>query len=134
MTAVRRVLLDTHVVLWAMREPARLGSQRELLEDASVARMLSAVVVWEVAIKVGLGRLQLPVAVDDWAWSAASDLAAERVPITDLHAAAVADLPLHHRDPFDRLLVAQARLLDVPIATADAALRAYDVEIVQVGS
>lgn len=131
---VQRVLLDTHVVLWAMQEPARLGSQRELLGDPAVTRVVSAVVVWEVAIKVGLGRLRLPMPVAAWASRAVSDLAAERAPITDQHAAAVAELPHHHHDPFDRLLVAQARFLDVPLVTADPVLRAYDVEIIEIES
>src|SRR5690625_4877794 len=99
-----RVLLDTHVVLWALQDPRRLGEHRTLLEDPSTIRLLSAVVIWEVAIKSRLGRLDLPLPVAEWAPRAATDLAAERLSITDVHAAAVTDLPMHHRDPFDRLL------------------------------
>lgn len=121
------VLLDTHVVLWALAEPDRLGRAGGIIGDARVTRYLSAACVWEVAIKTTLDRLRLPLPVGDWARQAAWDLAAERLPITDGHAAAVADLPLHHRDPFDRILVAQARSLDVPIVTADQAIARYDV-------
>lgn len=132
MTRPERVLLDTHVVLWALQDPDRLGAQRELVEDPAVTRALSAVVVWEVAIKSRLGRLDLPVAVRDWVDRAAADLVAERVPITDVQAATVAELPLHHRDPFDRLLVAQAQVLDVPLVTADPVLEAYDIAVILV--
>jgi PIN domain nuclease of toxin-antitoxin system len=121
------VLLDTHVVLWALQDPDRLGSAREIIQDAAVTRYLSAACVWEVAIKTTLNRLELPMTVVRWAQQAVTDLAAERVPVTDVHAAAVADLPPHHRDPFDRILVAQACSLDVPIVTADAAFARYDV-------
>src|SRR5690625_3301595 len=124
-----RILPDTHVVLWALQDPNRLGERRALLEDPAVTRILSAVVVWEVAIKTRLGRLGLPLAVNKWRPRAVADLAAERLPITDHHAAAVADLPLHHRDPFDRLLVAQSQILKVPIITADPAFTDYDVEV-----
>ncbi|MGI8875983.1 MAG: type II toxin-antitoxin system VapC family toxin [Egibacteraceae bacterium] len=128
-----RVLLDTQVVLWALQNPRRLHGRRSLLEDPMVTRLLSAAVVWEVAIKAGLGRLDLAMPVGDWARRAATDLVAERLPITDEHAAGVADLPPHHRDPFDRLLIAQARALAVPLVSADAALAAYDVEVLTVG-
>ncbi|CAN5468008.1 type II toxin-antitoxin system VapC family toxin [soil metagenome] len=124
-----RILLDTHVVLWALTDPARLGRRRELVADPDATRMLSAVVVWEVAIKVGLGRLHLGASVGDWAWRARRDLQAESVAISEAHVAGVADLPHHHRDPFGRLLVAQARHLGVPIVTADRLLSAYDVEV-----
>ena len=126
------VLLDTHVVLWALQDPHHLGSARAIVEDAAVTRYLSAACVWEVAIKTALNRLELPIPVSAWARQAAADLAAERLPITDVHAAAVADLPLHHHDPFDRILVAQALSLGVPIVTADAAIARYSVKTIDV--
>jgi PIN domain nuclease of toxin-antitoxin system len=98
-----------------------------------VNRMVSAAVVWEVAIKSGLGRLDLGMPVREWAVRATGDLAAERLPVTDVHAAAVADLPSYHNDPFDRLLVAQAQALGIPLLTADDQLAAYDVEVVKIG-
>lgn len=123
------VLLDTHIVLWALHEPDRLRELRRTVEDPETTRLLSAAVVWEVAIKVGLGRLDIGMPVTDWAPAVASDLAAVRVPITDMDVAETAALEHHHRDPFDRLLVAQARRRQVPLLTADATLQAYDVEI-----
>lgn len=129
-----RVLLDTHVVLWATTDPHRLGRHRDLVADPGVTRLLSAAVVCEVAIKFGLGRLDLGpgVVVADWLAQVRADLVMEDVPIVVEHAAAVADLPHHHRDPFDRLLVAQARSLSVPLLSADPAMRAYDVEILAI--
>ena len=127
-----KVLLDTHVVLWALSDPDRLGTSRELLADPEVTRLISAVVVWEVAIKVGLRRLHLATSVAEWAERARRDLAAESVAISEAHAAAGAELPHHHRDPFDRLLVAQARSLGVPLVSADPVLTAYDLEVISV--
>lgn len=126
------VLLDTHVVLWALAAPERLRSRRELVADPATRRLLSAVVTWEVAIKSGLGRLDLPTSPRAWAARAVEDLRLEPVPITPADTLAVADLPLHHRDPFDRLLVAQARERSIPLLTADPALRAYDVDVLLV--
>lgn len=123
-----RVLLDTHVFLWANVEPDRLGSQRALVEDPDVERLVSAVSTWEIAIKVGIGRLTLPDPPLRWIPDRLRALAATPVAIEHLHAIAVAELPLLHRDPFDRLLVAQARVLDVPILTADTEIARYDVE------
>lgn len=119
-------------MLWALADPDRLGACRELVADPDATRMVSAVVVWEVAIKVGLGRLHLGMSVADWAERARRDLAAASVAISEAHVAGVADLPHHHRDPFDRLLVAQGRHLAVPILSADPVLAAYEVEVISV--
>ncbi len=127
-----RVLLDTHVVLWALTDPDRLGNRRGLVADPEVTRLLSAAVVWEVAIKVGVGRLELGVDVDTWVRRAGTDLRAQPVPVTAEHAAGVAGLPHHHRDPFDRILVAQAQAMAVPVVSADAALEAYDIEVLRI--
>lgn len=126
------ILLDTHIVLWALQDPARLGRARNIIAAADRTRYLSAACVWEVAIKSRLGRLDLQMSVNHWVGRAADDLAAERLPITDEHAAAVADLPDHHRDPFDRMLVAQARVLGAPIVTADQKIGLYDVDTISV--
>ncbi|MGI8575607.1 MAG: type II toxin-antitoxin system VapC family toxin [Egibacteraceae bacterium] len=127
-----RVLLDTHVVLWALSAPERLGSQRSRIEDPSTARLFSAVVAWEVAIKVGLRRLDVPQPLSTWLARVRTELAVEPCPVTAQQAIRVAELPGHHHDPFDRLLVAQATELGVPLVTADAQLAAYDVEILRI--
>lgn len=129
-----KVLLDTHVWLWMLAAPERLGSARPLLEDARNELLLSAASVWEIAIKHALGRLELPLPASRYVPDRMRRTAVVPVSIEPAQALAVADLPPLHRDPFDRLLVAQARHLGVPIATADPLVAAYDVAVLEVGS
>ena len=124
-----RFLLDTHVFLWATSDPDRLGAQRALIADPEHERLVSAVVPWELAIKAGRGRLTLPEPVGEFVRTRLPRLVATALPITLEHAAAVEALPPHHRDPFDRLLIAQAQMLEAPIVTVDPAFAAYDVEL-----
>ncbi|MDP2956244.1 MAG: type II toxin-antitoxin system VapC family toxin [Longimicrobiales bacterium] len=124
-----RILPDTHVWLWMTAEPERLGPDaRALLEDASNEILLSAASAWEIAIKVGIGKLRLPERPSSYIPSRMQAGGVAPLPITLAHAAAVAGRPPHHRDPFDRLLVAQARIEGVPLLTSDPQLDAYDVE------
>lgn len=124
---MRRFLLDTNVALWLL-----LGD-RARVSDAAVASLedeqneiaLSAASVWEIAIKRSLGKLSL---ADGWA-VALHRLDFDPMPVNALHAEAVEDLPWHHRDPFDRLLVAQALVEDRVLVSADPRLRAYGVEV-----
>lgn len=120
-----RVLLDTNVFLWTQDRPERLGSSLELLADIDNDLMVSAVTSWEVAIKAGLGKLTLPLPVRDYVPKRALSLAAELLPIRHDHAARVAELPPVHRDPFDRLLVAQALEESAILLTTNAQLSAY---------
>ncbi len=122
-----RLLADTHAALWLLGEDKRLSPRAdEMLTDASNEVMLSAAVVWEVAIKRSLGKLDAP---DGFAGLI---LAAGAVPLAVSidHARAVHSLPWHHRDPFDRLLVAQAALEDAVLISNDERLSAYDVRVV----
>jgi PIN domain nuclease of toxin-antitoxin system len=128
-----RVLLDTHVFLWLHTERKRLGEHLSLVEDPHNERLLSAVSSWEIAIKHTLGRLPLPEAPQRYVPSRMRAIGAVGLPIEHGHALAVADLPPLHGDPFDRLLVAQARLLDLPILTADATIARYPVRTLLVG-
>jgi PIN domain nuclease of toxin-antitoxin system len=123
-----RVLLDTHVFLWLHTEPERLGERLPMLEDARNDLLVSAVSSWEIAIKYGLGRLALPEPPERYVPKRLRSMGAESVAIEHAHALAVAKLPKLHGDPFDRLLVAQAGLLKVPILTADAEIRQYPIE------
>ncbi len=124
-----RLLLDTHVWLWMQAEPEKLGSQaRALIEDAGNELLFSAASVWEIAIKVGVGKLQLPEPVSTYVPSRMQSSGVSALAVSHAHAAAVADLPRHHRDPFDRLLVVQAMSESVPILSSDAQLDAYDSE------
>lgn len=125
-----RLLLDTHVWLWMLAEPERLGHRsRELVLDGSNDLLLSSASTWELSIKAGLGRIDLPEPPATYVPSRIRASGVTAIPIEHAPAARVASLPPHHRDPFDRLLVAQAIDLDVPLLSADPALSAYDVEV-----
>lgn len=118
-------LSDTHVLLWALEEPDRLPEQRQnTLADTADTVYFSAVNIWEIAIKISLGCRNFgfsPERVQQLAEQAGFI----ELPVAALHAAKVAHLPLHHRDPFDRLLVAQAITEQVRLLTADEALPVY---------
>jgi PIN domain nuclease of toxin-antitoxin system len=119
-----RVLIDTHVALWWLADDDRLTRRAgDLLTDFANEVLLSAVVVWEVAIKRSLGKLDAPAPFAD----ALVDAGALPLPITAEHAEATAALPWHHTDPFDRMLVAQATLEGAVLVSADERLRPYDV-------
>ena len=119
-----RVLLDTHVLLWAATTPERLGSALAVVEDAE-RRLVSAVCVWELAVKQHLGKLSVGTDVRTWARRVTGELVLEHLPVTADHAAAVEHLPDVHRDPFDRLLVAQAMSEGAVLLTADRRLTGY---------
>lgn len=120
-----KLLLDTHMLLWAAGEPSRLKpATRRLLQDPRHELMFSAASIWEVSIKMGLGRADL--AVDPRVLRRGLlDNGYTELPITGAHAAAVLDLPPLHGDPFDRLLVAQAQVEGITLLTADAVVAAY---------
>lgn len=121
-----RLLADTHAVLWLLGADERLSAgAEEMLTDPANEVLLSAAVVWEVAIKRSLGRLQAP---DGFA-GLLLDAGAVPLAVSIDHARAVRSLPWHHRDPFDRLLVAQAMLEDAVLLSGDDRLRAYDVRV-----
>jgi PIN domain nuclease of toxin-antitoxin system len=121
-----RLLVDTHAALWLLGEDERLSPRADaLLTDAANEILLSAAVVWEVAIKRSLGKLDAP---DGFA-SQLLNGGAVPLPISLDHAEAVRSLPWHHRDPFDRLLVAQATLEDAVLVSNDERLDPYEVEV-----
>lgn len=128
-----RVLLDTNAFLWAVSDPERLGAQRPLIEDARSTLLLSAASSWEIAIKHELGRLELPEPPNRYVPERIRRLGIVPLPIDHADALAAGALPNVHRDPFDRLLVAQAQLLGVPIVTADATFQQYGVEVRAIG-
>jgi PIN domain nuclease of toxin-antitoxin system len=124
---VTRLLLDTNVAVWLLvADRKRVSPDAVLaLEDMSNEVALSAATVWEIAVKRSLGKLTLP---DGWA-GALGRLGFDPMPVTAIHAAAVERLAWHHRDPFDRLLVAQASVERCALVTADRRLAAYPVEV-----
>jgi PIN domain nuclease of toxin-antitoxin system len=123
-----RLLLDTHVFLWLQTEPERLGDHLTLVEDRATTLLLSAASSWEIAIKYGLGRLPLPEPPDRYVPTRMRAIGAEALPIEHSHALAVVALPALHRDPFDRLLIAQAEATGAALLTADPAVAQYPAE------
>ncbi|MGI8492607.1 MAG: type II toxin-antitoxin system VapC family toxin [Acidimicrobiales bacterium] len=123
-----RLLLDTHVFLWLLAEPERLGGHISSLEDPGNQLLFSAASSWEIVIKVQLGRLSLPDDPERYVPARMRAIGADPLPVQHTHALAVGELPPLHRDPFDRLLVAQARELRLRIVTADAQIARYEVE------
>jgi len=129
-----RFLIDTHCWLWSVSAPHRLrAAAAELIEDAENTVVFSAVSALEIAIKVSLGKLQLPEPATKFVESRLRGLGMTSLPIYLSHALRVGDLPQHHGDPFDRLLVAQSQIEGLALMTADAAIAAYDVEIIWAG-
>lgn len=126
-----RYLVDTHVWLWIQSDPDRLREEtREILQDVRNSLLFSAASAWEIAIKYRLGKLQLPEAPASYVPDRMRRSGTSPLPVDHAHVLRTAELPDHHRDPFDRVLVAQAQLLDLTIVTADDQLSAYDVAVV----
>jgi PIN domain nuclease of toxin-antitoxin system len=125
-----RVLVDSHVALWWLDDSVSLGPQcRELIAQADEVYM-SAVTPWELGIKRALGKLTMP----DGIAAALESGGFLPLAISVAHAELAPALPAHHRDPFDRMLVAQAQLEALTLATADRKLAAYDIDLVDASS
>ena len=123
-----RLLVDSHTLIWAVDDPARLSSAASAaLQDPANELLLSAATVWEIAIKVGLNKLNLTLPFRQWMNQAIADLGLALLPITVEYAAVQSGLPDHHRDPFDRLIIAQALTEAVPVVSADPGLDTYGV-------
>ena len=120
-------LADTHALWWAAYEPNRLGrdAARVLAESPDVFASVAS--IWEITIKVSLGKLRLRGSVSSFA-SELREQGIETLPIRPDHVFAIADLPFHHRDPFDRLLIAQAMREKMTLLTCDEAFAAYGVK------
>lgn len=131
---MKRLLLDTQAFLWLHTDPARLGGARELLELNSTELLLSPASSWEIAIKWRLGKLPLPEPPEAYIPERMRRAKIHSLPVTHAHTLGVSGLPDHHRDPFDRLLVAQATVEGVPIVTSDRLIRQYEVDVVWIGA
>jgi PIN domain nuclease of toxin-antitoxin system len=126
-----RVLLDTHAFLWATSDDERLSYlARDLIRDPEQELLFSPASAYEIAVKTAAGRLQLPEDAATYVTTRIAMFALQTLPITVEHAVEAASLPPIHADPWDRLLVAQARAEAVPILTADRLVRQYDVETI----
>ena len=123
------LLLDTHVLLWWLDDPKTLLSEQAstAIEDQDNQIIVSVASAWEIAIKKTLGKLESP----DNLKELIADAEFELMPIDYEHAWQVKNLPLHHRDPFDRLLVAQATVENLTLVTRDSYLEAYNVPILK---
>ena len=125
-----RILLDTHTFLWWNDASPRLSKKaRALLADPANTLLLSVVSAWELVLKAQAGKLRLPEPPSVYVPTRMAHYAMVGLPIVLAHVLAAASLPLHHRDPFDRLLIAQATVEGVPILTADPEFRRYALKV-----
>lgn len=126
-----RVLLDTHVFLWALLSPRKLSPKvRDILRDPGNVIHLSSASAWEVATKHRLGKLPEAGAVVDDFHEHARRFRADDLPITSAHALAAGRFASAHRDPFDRMLAAQSLLEGIPLVTNDPALRQFPIAVI----
>ena len=123
-----RLLLDTHTLIWAVDDPSKLsGPATTALQDPANELLLSAATVWELAIKIGQKKLTLSLPYREWMDRAIADLELTLLSITVEYADKQAGLPSHHKDPFDRMIIAQALVDGVPVVCADPAFDVYGV-------
>jgi PIN domain nuclease of toxin-antitoxin system len=126
-----RLLLDSHTFLWWVKDdPSLKRRARAAIADVDNECFLSHASIWEMAIKASLGKLKLPSTIERFVIEQCETNSFHLLPITLAHIASVEALPLHHRDPFDRLLVAQARHEAMALVSRDASLKAYGVPVI----
>jgi len=125
-----RLLLDTHALLWAASDPKQLRAEaREALQDETNDVAVSAVTAWEIGIKQSLGKLELPKPAELWLPEVLERTGFDAVSVDLPSALHVRSLPWHHRDPFDRLLIAQAITGNYVIVTRDGQFASYGADI-----
>ncbi len=123
---MQRFLLDTHVLLWWLADDAQLGSRcKELIGDSRNQVFVSAATTWEISIKTALGKLSAPEDMD----TIVEDEGFDKLPITLYHGQLAGKLPALHRDPFDRMLIAQAQAEGLILMTADDSISQYSLRI-----
>ncbi len=123
-----KVLLDSHTLIWAVDDPTRLSSvATTALQDPNNELVISAATIWEIAIKVGLKKLTLSGPFHVWMTKAVADLSAAILPITIDYADGQTRLPHHHRDPFDRMLIAQSLAEGISLVSADPVFDQYGI-------
>ena len=126
-----RVLLDTQAFLWFVFADPRLSSKAgKVIENSRVEKVLSIISLWEIALKVSLRKLELGTTYDRFIEENVRTRILEVLPVELAHLSSYTRLPFHHRDPFDRLLIAQCQVERLPIVTVDAHFSPYGVDIV----
>jgi PIN domain nuclease of toxin-antitoxin system len=126
-----KILLDTHCLLWMIAEPEKLGRKAQaLLEAKDHQLLLSSASLFEIAVKYSLGKLKLPGKPGEYFPAKLDAMNIAEMPVTSHHAYRVSELPWHHRDPFDRLLLAQSIIEKIPLMTADDQLLPYKVKLI----
>lgn len=129
---MRRILIDTHVLLWAWEDDPRLGRQgRKLLADPDQPIVVSIVSIWEIAIKKSVGKLGMDIELEALI-NSLDVFGFELLPVHPSHTLSLAKLPLIHRDPFDRTIIAQAISEGLELLTADPAFEAYKVKLIRI--
>jgi PIN domain nuclease of toxin-antitoxin system len=124
-----RLLLDTHAFLWFVLDSPQLNqAAMQLIQNPAHDVLVSPVSYWEIAIKVSLGKYQIPGSFQSWMEGQLTINSFDILPIAVAHAAMVSTLPFHHRDPFDRLLCAQVLVEKIPIVSIDEVFDCYGVE------
>lgn len=122
-----RLLLDTHALLWWLDDAPELSdTARAAIASGGNVVFVSAATIWEIRIKQAIGKLQIPAEFEQ----VLDEQGFDSLDVTSRHAHALADLPLHHRDPFDRILIAQARVERLRIVTRDVSFSSYDVPMI----
>ena len=125
-----RLLLDTHTLLWAVNDDPRLSEHaRVLLEDTGNDSFLSIASLWEIVIKVTIGKLDLGSSFDSFVVDKVASKNVTLLSIKEAHLSRLTTLPLHHRDPFDRLIIAQAMEENLTLLSKDERFPAYDVQV-----
>ena len=123
-----KLLLDTHVLLWWMEDHPNLSDNvRTAIADGKNPVFISAAVIWEIRIKQALGKLEIPRNFR----RVLGEQPFEMLDISADHAHAIIDLPMHHRDPFDRMLVAQSKVENLRLVTRDAHLKRYEIPLLE---
>ena len=127
---MKRILLDTHTLLWWLADSPLLGAQaRSLIADTRNPIYVSATTTWEIAIKRAEGMLEAPDDMD----RIVEDEGFEKLPITLFHGEQAGSLPEIHRDPFDRMLIAQAQAEGLELLTKDSEIPAYNIKVIDAG-
>lgn len=126
-----KLLLDTHAFVWAVADPKRLSKvASEAIRSAENELFLSSAVAWELATKHRIGKFPGAKSIIDDLESLAQDLDARHLPVTSSHAVKAGLMPVEHRDPFDRMLAAQAQIEGLHLITRNQAFRVFDVNVV----